>query len=57
MLDADQVMSIMSYILVGARVNNIHSHLFLLDCFATDHQQISVTGYYLSVLSGAVEHL
>jgi len=54
MLDADQVLSIFCYIIVGANVQNLHTHLFILDNFATSHQMISMTGYYLSVINCAV---
>ena len=54
MLDADQVLSIFCYILVGARVENLLSHLFILENFATSHQMISMSGYYLSVINCAV---
>lgn len=57
MLDADQVLSIFCYIIVGAKVEHLHSHLFILDNFATSHQMISMTGYYLSVMNCAVEQL
>lgn len=57
MLDADQVLAIFCYIIVGARVPNLLAHLFLLENFATGHQMISVSGYYVSVVSGAVDHL
>jgi hypothetical protein len=35
MLDADQMLSIFCYLLVGAKVEHLHTHLFLLDNFAT----------------------
>jgi len=54
MLDADQVLSIFCYIITHAKIQNLHSHLFILDNFATSHQMISVTGYYLSVITCAV---
>ena len=56
-LDADQVLSIFCYIIVGARVQHLHTHLFLLDNFATSSQMISIFGYYLSVMNCAVEQL
>jgi hypothetical protein len=56
-LDADQVLSIFCYIIVKARVEHLHSHLFILDNFATSNQMISMTGYYLSVITCAVEQL
>lgn len=56
-LDADQILSIFCYIIVGARVEHLHSHLFMLENFATDHQLISVTGYYYSVLTCALEQI
>lgn len=56
-LDADQVLAIFCYIIVGARVPHLLAHLFLLENFATSHQMISVSGYYVSVVGGAVEHL
>jgi hypothetical protein len=57
MLDADQVLSIFCYIIVGARVENLLSHLFILENFATNHQMISMSGYYLSVVNCAIEQL
>ncbi len=57
MLDADQVLSIFCYLIVGARVDHLHTHIFILDHFATSHQMMSMTGYYLSVIRGAVEQL
>jgi hypothetical protein len=56
-LDADQVLAIFCYVIAGARVPHLLAHLFLLENFATSHQMISVSGYYLSVMGGAVEHL
>ena len=57
MLDADQVLSIFCYLIVGARMEHLHTHLFLLDNFASSLQMISMTGYYLSVLRCALEQL
>ena len=57
MLDPDQVISIISYVIVNSGVEGLLGQLFILDNFATDHQQITVTGYYLSVVSAAVEQL
>ena len=57
MLDADQVLSIFCYILVHARVEHLLSHLFILENFATNHQMISMSGYYLSVINCAIEQL
>lgn len=56
-MDADQVLSIFCYILVKARVENLLSHLFILENFATNHQMISMSGYYLSVINCAIEQL
>lgn len=53
-LDADQILSIFCYILANARVPHLHTHLFILENFSTDHQLISVTGYYYSVLTCAL---
>jgi uncharacterized membrane protein HdeD (DUF308 family) len=57
MLDADQVLSIFAYIIVAARVDHLHTQLFILDSFATGLQSINMTGYYTAVLNCAVEHL
>jgi hypothetical protein len=57
MLDPDQVLSIFCYLIVGARVEHLHTHLFILENFISSHQQISGSGYYLSVLKCAVEQL
>jgi hypothetical protein len=57
MLDADQVLSIFCYILVHAKVEHLLSHLFILENFATNHQMISMSGYYLSVINCAIEQL
>lgn len=57
MLDPDQVLSIFCYLIVGARVEHLHTHLFILENFISSHQQISGSGYYLSVLRCAVEQL
>ncbi len=56
-LDADDMLSIFCYILANSRVQHIHSHLFLIENFSTDHQLISVTGYYYSVLTCALEQI
>lgn len=56
-LDADQILSIFCYILTVEPLKNLHSHLFMVEHFATDHQLISVTGYYYSVLTCAIEQL
>ena len=56
-LDADQILSIFCYILTVQPLKNLHSHLFIIEHFATDHQLISVTGYYYSVLTCAIEQL
>lgn len=55
MIDADQVLSIFCYILSLSRINDIFSHIFIIDYFATEHQKISMTGYYFSVLECAIE--
>ena len=57
MLDADQVLSIFCYILVHAKVQQLLSHIFILENFATNHQIISISGYYLSVINCAIEQL
>jgi hypothetical protein len=57
MLDADQVLSIFCYILVGAHLEHLLAHLFILENFATGHQLISMGGYYVSVINCAVEQL
>jgi len=57
MLDADQVLSIFCYIIVSAKIDNLHTHLFILDNFSTSSQMISIFGYYLSVMNCAVEQL
>jgi hypothetical protein len=54
MLDADQVLSIFAYIIVAARVEHLHTQLFLLDNFANGFQMINMTGYYMAVLNCAV---
>lgn len=54
MLDADQVLSIFAYIIVASRVEHLHTHLFILDSFATGLQSINMTGYYTAVLNCAV---
>jgi len=43
--------------LIGAKVEHLHSHLFILDNFSTSSQMISITGYYLSVMNCAVEQI
>lgn len=57
MLDADQVLSIFCFVLSTSPLENIHSNLFMIQHFATENQMISVTGYYYSVLTIAVEQL
>lgn len=57
MLDADQILSIFCYILAANSLENIHANLFLIQHFATENQMISVTGYYYSVLTIAIEQL
>lgn len=42
MLDADQVLSIFCYLIVGARVDHLHTHIFILDHFATSHYMMSM---------------
>ena len=56
-LDADQILSIFCYVLSVSAIKDLHSHLFIIEHFATDHQLISVTGYYYSVLTCAIEQL
>lgn len=56
-LDADQILSVFCYVLASCKISYIHSHMFLLEHFATDHQLISVTGYYFSVMSCALEQV
>jgi hypothetical protein len=56
-LDADQVLSIFCYIIVGGKISHLHTHLFMLDSFSTSNQMISIFGYYLSVMNCAVEQL
>ncbi len=54
MLDADQVLSIFCYVIVGARIEHLHSHLFFMDNFSTSSQMISIFGYFVSVMNCAV---
>lgn len=56
-LDADQILSLFCYIIASTKIPHLHSHLFILEHFATDLQLISVTGYYYSVLTCAVEQV
>lgn len=55
MIDADQVLSIFCYVLSLNRVPDLHSHMFMIDQFSTEHQKISMSGYYFSVLECAIE--
>ena len=57
MLDADQVLSIFCYVIVHAKIEHLHAHLFMVDTFSTSSQMISIFGYYLSVMNCAVEQL
>ena len=57
MLDADQVLSIFAYIIVAARVDHLHTHLFLFDNFANGFQMTNMTGYYMAVLNCIVKNL
>ena len=56
-LDADQVLAVFCYVIVSAKIEHLHSHLFILDHFSTNSQMISIFGYYLSVMNCAVEQL
>ena len=56
-MDADQVLSIFCYLVARAKITDIHTHLYILEQFATQHQMISATGYYYSVITGAIEQL
>jgi ribosomal protein L37E len=57
MIDADQVLSIFTYILCMSRVRNIGVHLRIIENFSSSEQLLSVTGYYFSVLLCAAENL
>ena len=54
-IDADQVLSIFCYILSLKEIPDIFSQVFMIEYFATEHQKISMTGYYFTVFSCAVE--
>lgn len=54
-LDADQVLSIFCYILSLNKIDNLFSHMFLIDKFATEQQKMSMTGYYFTVIKCAIE--
>ena len=56
-LDADQVLSIYSYILIKSRVKNLNSHLNIIEMFSSEGQLLSETGYYFSVISTALQSL
>lgn len=56
-LDADQVLSIFCFVIVSAKIQHLHSHLFIVDNFSTSSQMISIFGYYLSVMNCAIEQL
>lgn len=57
LLDADQVLSIFCFIIAKAQIPHLHAHLFLLENFSTNHQMMTISGYYMSVLSCAVEQI
>lgn len=57
MIDADQVLSIFTYILCQSRVRNVEAHLQIIENFSNEEQLLSITGYYYSVLLCAVENL
>ena len=56
-IDADQILSLFCFILANSSIPNIYSHLFIVDHFATHNQNISVSGYYSSVLACALAQL
>ena len=40
-LDADQVLSIYSYILIKSRIKNLYSHLNIIEMFSSEGQLLS----------------
>lgn len=57
LVDADQVLTIMTYIVMKARIPDISSHLDLIENFSSEDQLMSATGYYYSVVLSSVESL
>lgn len=53
-MDADQVLSVFCYVLTLNRIPDLYTHMFLVEQFATEHQKISISGYYFSVLECAI---
>lgn len=57
LMDADQVLTIFSYIVMKSRVENLLSHLDIIETFSSEDQQMSAIGYYYSVILSSVENL
>jgi hypothetical protein len=57
MIDADQVLSIYTYVLCMSRIKNIETHLQIIENFSNEEQLLSITGYYFSVLLCSVENV
>jgi len=57
LLDADQVFTIFSYVVIRSQLIDLHSHLDVIENFSSEDQLMSATGYYYSVIMGSVENL
>lgn len=57
LLDADQVLTIFSYIVIRSQLTDLHSHLDIVENFSSEDQLMSATGYYYSVILSSVENL
>lgn len=57
LLDADQVLTIFSYVVIRSQLHDLHSHLDIVENFSSEDQLMSATGYYYSVILSSVENL
>jgi len=57
LLDADQVLTIFSYMVIRSQLADLQSHLDIVENFSSEDQLMSATGYYYSVILSSVENL
>jgi hypothetical protein len=57
LMDADQVLTIFSYVVIKSQLVDISNHLDVVENFSSEDQLMSATGYYYSVILSSVENL
>ena len=56
-MDADDVLSLFSFLVSKAGIFNLYTHCRIIERFLTDNIMNSVNGYYLVTMQASLQHL